>query len=634
MKPLVSVIVPVYDVESFLPECLNSLIGQSLKDIEIICVNDGSPDRSAEILEDYAGRDPRIQVLTQKNAGLSVARNTGMAAAKGKFLSFVDSDDCLKPTALEDLYNLCENKNLDHVIFAAQVFYDGADEEYAKWVSYYRHSHKYGEVKSGAECFADLVLNNDYVYAAQLRFSLRSRIVADKLLFRPGMIHEDNLFSFMNDLSAERAMVIDEMPYLFRKRSDSITTGAVSIKHPIGYLVAFLECLKFAAGKNFSSRVHQAIDKDLTRKYRAACRDLVKVENRNVKPEQWLQCKLAESLMPLIVDTPLPKDWRVKRTMLAVAKPVVSVIVPVYNVRPYLVQCLESLRAQTLKEIEIICVDDGSTDGSQHILSLYELLDTRIKVLHMPNAGGGAARNFGMRFAFGRYLAFADADDWLEPSLLEKLVEKAETEDSDLVVSRSKRFSVVEDKITRETSFSKHLLSLRGPFTAKEITREVFVELGNQPWAKLFRRSFVEERSLEFQELPRANDLRFVNLAKVLAKRISFLDFAGYIYREGVPNSSQSTNVASPTMFLDAWRSFRIMAEELGALDEGLRLSLADAVWDGVLFTLKRLDSKSQATVENELRRGLASELGLDSLTAETCRKKNWSALEDFLKRG
>lgn len=111
--PLVSVIVPVYKVEKYLPECLDSLLGQSLKDIEIICVDDGSPDNCGKILDEYAGKDPRIKVIHQKNGGLSNARNSGLKEASGKYINFVDSDDFVNSEFLEKLYDAAERNQAD-----------------------------------------------------------------------------------------------------------------------------------------------------------------------------------------------------------------------------------------------------------------------------------------------------------------------------------------------------------------------------------------------------------------------------------------------------------------------------------------------------------------------------------------
>ena len=115
----------------------------------------------------------------------------------------------------------------------------------------------------------------------------------------------------------------------------------------------------------------------------------------------------------------------------------VSVIIPVYNVEPYLKQCMDSVVGQTLKEIEIICVDDGSTDGSLDILREYAAEDNRIQIIEQKNAGAGAARNNGMRHATGKYLSFLDSDDFFEPRMLEKAYDLAEKDQADFVAYKS-----------------------------------------------------------------------------------------------------------------------------------------------------------------------------------------------------
>ena len=111
--PKISIIVPVYNVEQYLPQCLDSIINQTFKDIEIICINDGSTDNSIKILEQYAQRDSRIKVLNQENQGLSVARNNGIAQATGEYVSFIDSDDFIHLEFLETLYQAIIQSNCD-----------------------------------------------------------------------------------------------------------------------------------------------------------------------------------------------------------------------------------------------------------------------------------------------------------------------------------------------------------------------------------------------------------------------------------------------------------------------------------------------------------------------------------------
>ena len=111
MSPKISVIVPVYNVEKYVARCLDSIVNQTFKDIEIICVDDGSEDGSVTIVKEYASRDDRIQIIHQENGGLSSARNTGMNHARGKYISFVDSDDWIDPDFFEKLYNAAEKYN-------------------------------------------------------------------------------------------------------------------------------------------------------------------------------------------------------------------------------------------------------------------------------------------------------------------------------------------------------------------------------------------------------------------------------------------------------------------------------------------------------------------------------------------
>ena len=111
----------------------------------------------------------------------------------------------------------------------------------------------------------------------------------------------------------------------------------------------------------------------------------------------------------------------------------VSVIIPVYNVEKYLRACLDSVVNQTLRDIEVICVDDGSTDGSPAILAEYAAKDPRVKVLTQPKSNAGAARNAGMSIATGEYLGFVDADDWCELTLFEKAYGRAKEVNADLV---------------------------------------------------------------------------------------------------------------------------------------------------------------------------------------------------------
>lgn len=121
-QPKVSVIIPVYNVEQYLSRCLDSVISQNFNDMEIICINDGSKDASLRILEEYAGKDSRIVIIDKKNAGVSAARNDGIAAAKGEYLAFLDGDDFWEADCLTKIYQEAKHNHSDIVIFESYLF--------------------------------------------------------------------------------------------------------------------------------------------------------------------------------------------------------------------------------------------------------------------------------------------------------------------------------------------------------------------------------------------------------------------------------------------------------------------------------------------------------------------------------
>ena len=125
MRPLISVVVPIYNVEKYLNKCIDSIINQSYSNLEIILVDDGSPDRCGQICNEYREKDPRVVVIHKKNGGLSSARNAGIETYKGKYIVFIDSDDFISSTYIEDLYNAVHKYNVDIATFSWYVdFYD------------------------------------------------------------------------------------------------------------------------------------------------------------------------------------------------------------------------------------------------------------------------------------------------------------------------------------------------------------------------------------------------------------------------------------------------------------------------------------------------------------------------------
>ena len=203
----------------------------------------------------------------------------------------------------------------------------------------------------------------------------------------------------------------------------------------------------------------------------------------------------------------------------------VSVIIPVFNVEKYLHQCIDSILNQTLKDIEIICVDDGSTDNSLSILKEYEQTDIRLKVIEQQNQGAGIARNKGMKIAKGKYLSILDADDFFEADMLEKAYNQCEQYNADFCVYRSDQFDNVSKKyIAIPWTIKQRYLPDKEVFSAEDISQYIFQIFNGWSWDKMYRRDFVEKNKLEFQGLRTTNDAFFVFMTNVQAKKITILD--------------------------------------------------------------------------------------------------------------
>lgn len=244
--------------------------------------------------------------------------------------------------------------------------------------------------------------------------------------------------------------------------------------------------------------------------------------------------------------------------------PKVSVIIPVYNVEKYLRECLDSLRKQTLKEIEIICVDDGSTDSSLEILEEYRAMDSRIKILKQKNLFAGVARNNGMKAASGEYLIFLDSDDFFSSTLLEKTYRAGKEKDADVVLFGGMRYDdSTGEYLDAPWYFRKSLLPVKNPFSRKDLNGRLLEITSPAPWTKLFKKSYVENLGLQFQAQQNANDAYFVLTAIALAERITYVAENLVFYRIGMKSNLQSKKVKYPCCFLDAYEAvFEKVKEE------------------------------------------------------------------------
>ena len=215
---LFSIIIPVYNVEKYLRDCLDSVLGQTCPDWEAICVNDGSTDESNVILEEYLEKDSRFKVINQDNRGLSSARNTGMDNAEGNYILFLDSDDWLGKNALEVLAGNMGGEDL--ICFSGRRYFENdysfhpadclSKKQYASGMDYYNDN---------------APQHRDFAFVCVvLRAYRRQFLLENGLRFKEGIYHEDNLFTPLACFYARKVRMIDESLYNYRVRESSITT--------------------------------------------------------------------------------------------------------------------------------------------------------------------------------------------------------------------------------------------------------------------------------------------------------------------------------------------------------------------------------------------------------------------------
>lgn len=226
-QPKISVIIPVYNVEKYLKECLNSVINQPFNDIEIICINDGSTDSSLEILNKYAQKDNRIKVISQKNSGLACSRNTGLVQAKGEYVFFLDSDDYLKPDILGKLYDAAQKFNADILMSKCKAFADDNDENpYTKKrvidLNNYLDYQEAHNIQITQDNFLSVIDNYPCVSCGSL-YKLDFLNKNNLKFINKNVIHEDEGFFLKTFAMKPNATFLNIESIMYRIRANSIT---------------------------------------------------------------------------------------------------------------------------------------------------------------------------------------------------------------------------------------------------------------------------------------------------------------------------------------------------------------------------------------------------------------------------
>lgn len=445
-----SVIIPVYNVEEYLRECLDSVCNQTLTDIEIICIDDGSTDNSLDILNEFASKDSRIKIITKENGGQATARNLGIKEAQGEYVAFVDSDDFIEPEMFEKLYAKSKENNLD-IAMCKIATYDNQTEEIKDNVWYYMMG-VFRDFEKDIFNHKDTKEFTCHIAVTPYNKIYKNSLLKDNnILFPEGVIFEDEKFFYDTYLRADRISIVDEFLYYYRVNRKGSTvditkendyTDIIPISKQIRETfkdTGNYEDYKILLANRF---IHLQLSRftQTSPKYKEKFFNLMKEDLNELLEDNDIKNNLEADVEFRVSKILKAKDFKdfekLDETKLF------SVVMACYNTAKYLDEAINSLINQSFSfgsNIQLIIVDDGSTDNTKEVCQKYvNLYPDNIIYLYQENQGQGAARNLGLEYANGKYINFLDSDDKFSGNTFYKVYEFFEKhyEEIDFVSTR------------------------------------------------------------------------------------------------------------------------------------------------------------------------------------------------------
>lgn len=620
----VSIILPIYNMAPCLRETIDSLVNQTFRDIEFICINDGSTDNSLEMLKSYERDDDRFVVYDQQNRGQALTRNFGLSVASGEYVLLLDADDVYEESFVKKMVDRAEETGADIVVCRSLEYDDKTeairDAPYAVKIDQVPVTDPFS-VHDMKDCI--FTAFSGWAWDKLYR---RSFIEKHSLVFPDLHNSEDLYFVYLSLVQAQKISLVDEELVLHRvDREGSVSNSREKsplafyeslcmLKRELLHKVDFYEELSWGFLNwafdytlwNIESIADVDIKKSVLQKLLDG--DFVDLEldaramsyfslvpcvyERLLKLyRQYISGTYVESFNQTVVEgdekdaeelfkeeiiprgsiyfTPTDHDAPIKSTMYDSDEPCASVVVPCYNVQDYVRETLDSLIGQTLHNIEIICVNDGSTDGTLDILNEYASCDDRIKVIDKENGGYGSAMNAGMAAARGEYIGIVESDDFVKEDMFKTLYKAAKKNHLDFVKSDFIKFWTLEDG-SIETQYE--WLAPDSYYYNKILNPRLDSTLFNVQmlnWTGIYKRDFIEKFNIRHDESPGASyqDNGFWFQVFCHGRRMMILDKAFYYYRQD--NAASSINQSNKVFsMLDEYAWIRALLKEDSELEE------------------------------------------------------------------
>ena len=265
----------------------------------------------------------------------------------------------------------------------------------------------------------------------------------------------------------------------------------------------------------------------------------------------------------------------------------VTVVVPSYNTARVIGKCLDSILNQTLKDTEIIVVDDGSTDKTVQVAKQYAQKDSRISIIEQPHSNAGDARNRGIDKAQGEYVVFWDSDDFFEAEALEKLYNKSTEKNLDICICNAWHWNEYLQIDEEGGKVDEEFIPEKEVFSYKDAPQSFYNVTANVPWNKMFRLAFLREKDIRFQSITKANDVYFNLIAMAQAERISIINENLVHWRYNQSGTTTTTDVSrSPMCVFEAFEKAKEKLVELGIYEE-VKISFLNKAVGSYLYVLE-----------------------------------------------
>ena len=547
--PSVSVIIPIYNTERYLRECLDSVLSQTLRGIEVICVNDGSTDGSLSVMREYEARDPRVRVVDKPNGGYGHSVNRGLSEARGEYVAIVEPDDFIDAHMYEDLMaaaRLSGDTAADVVKSAYWNYYDVEGEPPRIEAPNLMNCMPAESFQFTAHTHWEVLYHHPSIWSAIYRREfIEERGI--RMIEPKGAGWADNPFFFETLLQAQSIVWVPAAYYFYRQTNPDSSSNLKDFHLPFDRLRDIRALLDRIGERDphvlvcFYNRTFSYI-KSVLEKFGFPESDpevfaLIKEALEAMDPEVLYgskrgirrdQIEYYEDVMGLLAERVKPRA--------AVPSPRVSVIVAMKDVRPYVWGCLDSLAKQAHKSLEVICVDCASTDRTRDVASYFPARDKRFSVIEAGEVSIPQGFAAGLAQARGEVVYFADPRNAFGKKFLAKIVRALDAcPRADMVVFDKKLGYLDAVEVPDKSGVEADAAGMRD---------RLMLAAPNGVASKAFRREFIEQAGLALDAEENAGCTLFSTKAIAAARRVALMNGCA-------PKRQSYRSVRSPLAYIE-----------------------------------------------------------------------------------